>query len=67
MATSKSGQIIGIPGVNQTLAVSRRSVRFGLDVGEAVALSFIGHQVEIAKLKRQLTRTLVSAARSTLR
>jgi hypothetical protein len=68
MTTRKTGLPTGqIPRFNQMLRASGRSARFGLDVGEAVALSFIGHQVEIAKLKRKLTRTIVSMARSTLR
>ena len=48
-------------------ALYKESARLGIEVVEATAQSFINHQVEIANLKRGLTRAWFSAARTALR
>jgi hypothetical protein len=49
------------------LALYKQSARVGFEIAEAAAQSFINHQVEIANLKRGLTRTWFSVARDTVK
>jgi hypothetical protein len=55
------------PSVEQATAFTRQATRYGIDVWEAAATSFIGHQVEIANLKRRMTAVSASMARDALR
>jgi hypothetical protein len=67
MATRRTRTTSPTRAAGDVLILYKRAARFGFDVLEASAQSFIRHQVEIANLKRALTKACFDAARAAVR
>jgi hypothetical protein len=67
MATTRKRATSPARAAGDALGLYRHAAGFGFDVVEASAQSFIRHQVEVANLKRALTKAYFDAARAALK
>jgi hypothetical protein len=64
MATRQRTTTTSTRAAGDALGLYKHAASFGFDIVEASAQSFIRHQVEIANLKRALTKAYFDAARA---